>query len=271
MLVALKNLFRPAMRARRHGGEGRPIVFMHIMKTASTPARVALLMRWPDRPHRMLMRPNDLADAWRTDPWTFAGFRLIWGHFGTEFMRRFRFPLFSATFVRDPVERVLSNYLFWKEVDLAGLPADSARQLAECRREPLAKLLQSATPFVRAHLFDSQAKQIAARSAIEPGAVEFDYGEDLFTRARAEAARFDFIGFQDTLEWSMDRLFATLGASPAPPLARREVNATARSPENLAVRADRDLRRLIRRCNEIDIALYEALAAERNSLRATEP
>ena len=144
---------------------------------------------------------------------------------------------FIGEFVREPVERVLSNYLFWKELDLSGLPVELATKLAECRREPLARLLESATPFVRAHLYDQQSKQFAGRSAIEPGAEDIVYRDDLLNRALAEAAQFDFIGFQDDIETSINQLFEKLEAGKPAPVARREINATARSPENLALRA----------------------------------
>jgi hypothetical protein len=250
---------KQSSKAVTDSADNRPVVFMHIPRTAGTAVRVALLAHWPDQTYRMLMRPDELERAWREDPWSYAGFRLITGHFGTEFIKRFRFPVFCATLVRDPVERVLSNYLFWKEIDLAGLPASLASQVAYCRSEPLAKLLQSDSPVAHARLINQQAKQFAARSSVEPGAAEIVYGDDLLDCALTGAKLFDFIGFQDELEPSLNLLFAKLGTGVPPPVARREINATASSPENLALRADSDLRRLIRQRNEIDLALYEAL------------
>jgi hypothetical protein len=243
---------------RTKTGPGRPIALMHIAKTAGTAARLALMDALGKVPQALFYDPKSLAQAWSIDPWSLAGNRLIAGHFGTAFIDRFEFPCFKATFVRDPVERTLSHYVFTKTVNLNNLPPDFAARLDERRNDPLEDLLKTDDPFWRAQYENHQAKQFAGKSPLDPGAEDEVYGDDLFERARAQATAFDMVGIQEHFSASMEYLFvaADLG------LRRKEFKKYANASDTdakLTLEADKDLIALIKKSTEIDQALYDHL------------
>ena len=93
----------------------RPAIFMHIQKTAGTSITEAV------RPHYQ----NDIVshgDYLKHDTASLKNIRFISGHFGFEYARQFMDGRYSFTFLRDPVERILSLYYFSRTRDPAEFP-----------------------------------------------------------------------------------------------------------------------------------------------------
>ena len=240
-------------------GPGKPIVLMHIAKTAGTTARTALMQVFSDVPTRSLIDPAQLAAAWRADPWELAGCRLLAGHFGTDFINRLPFPIFRTAFVRDPVERCLSHYVFTRELDLARVNPVLAARLDKTRNEPLEKLLQSDDPFIVAQYRDHQVRQFAGRTHLEPEGDLPNDGEDLLQQAMEQASLFDVIGLQEAFAESMELLFREARLGAVPETVHSWINASNATEENSALRRDESLRAKIADCNEADILFHLSL------------
>jgi hypothetical protein len=89
--------------AQRVLDQGGQLVLVHIPKTAGTTLRLLLEGRF--RPEEINSRYDRV---WNTD---LAGYRFVSGHYFLDFLRRLLpgNPVF-ITFLRDPIERTLSDY-----------------------------------------------------------------------------------------------------------------------------------------------------------------
>ena len=93
----------------------RPAIFLHIQKTAGTSMTEAV------RPYYQ----NDIVshgDYLEHDTASLKNMRFISGHFGFEYARLFMDGRYSFTFLRDPIERILSLYYFSRTRDPAEYP-----------------------------------------------------------------------------------------------------------------------------------------------------
>ena len=259
-------------KASRGEGPRKPVVLMHIAETTGTAVRLALAEALGQGPTSYWVETGQLASAWRTDPWNLAGKRLISGHFGTDFINHLPFPVFRASFVRDPVERCLSHYRFTRDLDLSRLSPKLASRVAESRTEPLERLLASSDPFLVAQYSNHQARQFAGRSPMEPGERDIEPGNDLLERALDQATKFEFVGLHEQHLPSMQLLFRLLDLTFDSGRHAARVDTGRTYVKNPQIHADEPLRALIRKHNEADIALYEALVRRfETKLREAEP
>src|SRR5438309_587566 len=95
----------------------RPVFFLHIPKTAGTALARFFEHRFPAGSIRWVN--NGAAE--RERPELLDGARLVIGHVGYRFTRLFRQRPVVLTFLRDPVERAVSNYFFYRQVGVGGM------------------------------------------------------------------------------------------------------------------------------------------------------
>jgi hypothetical protein len=171
---------------------------------------------------------------------------LVIGHFGYQHVAKMRSDRFLMTFVRDPVERVISNYHFLR----SGSPISgySRRAISAAKVLTLSEFLRCDEPGVRMITENFQAKALAFdvrpehRRAIG----------DLHREAARNLSTFDFVGVVEYFAESMFALSDLLGRE----LPIKNLNATeGRSSASAVAQADLDL---IRRLNAVDIGLYTA-------------
>lgn len=120
--------------------EDTRLVFLHLPKTAGTSLRAALARHF--RPEEVF-RPEGLADWGEAlaDP---GRYRFWAGHMPFSLVALIPPPVFVVTLLRDPVERILSLYTFWRR------HADPARPHLRVAMEcDLEGFLASAEPAVR--------------------------------------------------------------------------------------------------------------------------
>jgi hypothetical protein len=237
--------------ARQRRSDTPPIAFVHSPNTAggtvtamlaaaySAPAihRAGNYLGWADKASRKVERWNRRGGQVAVGHVPYSVFQAADLPAGTQYM----------TFLRDPVERVLSHY--YGHVDrarlshnpkppnpeLGGTRADSLEQALEEKRLPLLRNL--ATRFLCGDP-DPWAE-------LSPLAL---------SDARVNLRRFAFIGIQERFEESMERLQAMLALDvPRESYKDRHVSTDRPAAEDIPA----DQRALILEHNKLDVALYE--------------
>jgi hypothetical protein len=119
--------------------ESRPrVCFVHIEKTAGTSLHDYLMEIYPEselfpeRLHRLADYPEE----------QFERYRLYSGHYGYCYCNRMPSDTHFLTFLRNPRERVLSLYYFWRSVR----EHDGSEQVEVARQSGLAEFLRHPAP-----------------------------------------------------------------------------------------------------------------------------
>jgi hypothetical protein len=224
------------------GLRGRQLCFLHIGKTAGTSVQHALFEVMKGTPilHESLQNFDRVTAA------EVAINDLVIGHFGYQHVAKMRSDRFLMTFLRDPVERMISNYYFLR----SGSPISgySRRAISAAKVLSLSEFLRCDEPGVRMITENFQAKALAFDIRPEH---RRSIG-DLHREAARNLSTFDFVGIVEYFTESMVALSDVLGRE----LPIKNLNATeARSTVSAVAPADLDL---IRRLNAVDIALYAA-------------
>ena len=182
-----------------------PIVFMHIPKCAGTALRTFVARHLGARAVRHI-RDADNGMEIITGPAHGLSARFTMGHFGYDYICKCLQPATKLTFLRDPVERTLSHYYYWRE-------------LREDRAEPnLAKKLDLlAFLNTRMRSVTVQLENIQTWMLIDdyrPWA-RFKYrglGEGaLFDLASKHLDHFDFVGFTEEFDEGLRTLSGIYG------------------------------------------------------------
>ncbi|MGC2087563.1 MAG: sulfotransferase family 2 domain-containing protein [Bradyrhizobium sp.] len=224
------------------GLRGRQLCFLHIGKTAGTSVQHALFetMQGTAILHESLQSFDTVTAA------EVAINDLVIGHFGYQHVAKLRGDRYLMTFLRDPVERVISNYHFLR----SGSPVSgySQRATGAAKALTLSEFLRCDEPGVRMVTENFQAKALAFD--IRP---EHQHTiVDLHRQAAHNLATFDFVGIVEYFSESLLALSDAIGREV--PLKR--MNAASERSSAATVSSD-DLD-LIRRLNAVDIALYAA-------------
>jgi len=180
-----------AVPAAASGRSLVPAIFLHIRKTGGTSiVRQALdhygYQNVCNHGDYMGKRPDDL----RRLPF-------VSGHFGFDYARTLLPGRFSFTFLRDPIERIISLYCFCRLQDPDEFPIYRAAATRD-----LEGFLQAADHdgLVRAYIWNSQVWCLAAG----PGYVEtleaVARPEALLTRALKNIERLSFVGLLETFD-----------------------------------------------------------------------
>jgi len=217
---------------------------MHIQKTAGTSITEAV------RPYYQ----NDVVshgDYLNYDTASLNNVRFISGHFGFEYARQFMDGRYSFTFLRDPVDRILSLYYFSRSRDPAEFPIYRAAHEMD-----LADYLRAGfdREDVYAYLWNLQAWQLACgwddpQEREIPNFTE----EQILGRAKAHMMEFHYVGLVENIAVDSKVILANLHV-PVP---------TALVPANLTPgRPHRDdlpaaTIRLAEELTRLDAALYE--------------
>jgi hypothetical protein len=184
----------------------RKALFMHTQKTAGTSVQV--MARWTYGNDSVISHADYQKlglEGCRTVPF-------VSGHFGIEFAKSLMIDRYCFTFLRDPIERILSLYSFCSTQPKADSPLNAAAQeydlgqfLALADREPF-----------RHHLWNHQVWQLAyGRDAALAGAKNLSIDDfrpqELLDMAVSNLKLFDRIGKVDTFSEDITRIFMELG------------------------------------------------------------
>ena len=222
----------------------RPAIFLHIQKTAGTTITEAVRRHYR----------NDIVshgDHLSRDAASLAKTRFISGHFGFEYCRQFMDGRYSFTFLRDPVERILSLYYFSRTRDPAEYPIYRAAHEMD-----LAGYLRAGfdREDIKAYVWNHQVWQLACGWSDPRQRQMADFTEQqMLERAMAHLLEFHYIGFAETFAADSKAILANLDV-PAP-ASLVPANVTPQRPHRNDVPAATI--RLAEQLTCLDTALYE--------------
>ena len=223
-----------------------PLVFMHILKVGGYSICQEMFSRTVlDRIYNGSPEQYDALD-----PATVGDIDLFVGHFSYRHLRNIPPPSFVFSMVRDPLDRILSNYIFFRDqASLTDAPY-LQRQILLAREHTFAEYIERLpeTGIICSNLQTSAFADdwLAPRST----------GENALKLAFDHTKAFDLVGIFERYDESLQMLCTRLGWMPWPSEVRLN---TSRKSERVADLDDRTLK-LLRKQNESDIELYAYLA-----------
>ena len=225
-------------------------MFLHIQKTAGTSVVETA---------RNFYKGSVIShgDHQGQSPKAFKKTGFVSGHFGYDYARRLMKSRYSFTFLRDPVERVLSFYYYCRRSDPDEYPVYRLAQ-----EQPLDAFLDMALDHqpVKSYIWNYQAWQLScgwdnlARHSI----LTYDPSK-MIDEARAHLSKFDYVGFTETFDRDMGVIFKRLGISGAGPLLKTNVSG----PRPRVTDLPSSTRNRLRQITELDQILYDYALARR--------
>jgi len=233
--------------AGRQRHSPRPAVFIHIQKTAGATIVEAA---------RTVHGSSVIAfgDFVALDRASLSSVQFVSGHFGYDYVSDLLQSRYSFTFLRDPVERVLSLYYFCRSQSPGDFPI---YQLAHAHE--LEEFLSLEDPVVRAHVVNHQTWQLASgnpgMSIAELAARQYPFQTDAssLSQAMQHLDALDFVGLQETFQKDAETLYSELGIPlhGEAPVRNQTINRPKKNDLSSTVR------RRVEDMTDLDHALYE--------------
>ena len=243
-----------------------PAVFMHIQKTAGT--TITDLARSAYGDHNVVSHGDYLKGAsqfpirntWEENEHVLDDFHnvpFLSGHFGYDFAKRYMDGRYSFTFLRDPVERVLSFYYFCKK----GNP-NEFEIYKLCQQIPLDEFLKIGflDPRVKGFIWNNQVWQLACGfgNRDKKSVSSFEESE-LLELAKKHIDEFSYIGFAETFEADRNSILKDLGIVAPKETIISNANP-GRPTSNDLPQSTKDL---LLELTELDRILYEKVWSRR--------
>jgi hypothetical protein len=189
-----------------------------------------------------------------------ADYQFITGHFGFEYIKDIIDSSYSFTFLREPVQRVLSLYTYCREMGSNKVTA-SFPIFESAQRMSIDEfvLCEDPTSGIPASIDNTQTWQlakhynVAERSRIPPLSEPA-----LYELAVGNLAKFSHVGFQEEFFLHLQRILIDLGYSSPNSTGFVNVTASPVSADALRPKTLASLRERVR----LDLALYDYARAE---------
>ncbi len=236
----------------------QPTLFMRIHKTASEALAKQICDRLPAEtvcPEQFEWRVRELPAA------ALSRFNFFHGHISPATLSEVFGPLRVFTMLRDPRERLLSCYYYWR----AGSKHARNDFFDAISGLSLLDFLRSDMPIIRRATWNVQARLIAGgqfggvnhlrQNVFGPWRGE----NDLAAEAIRALDRFTFVGTAERYELSLRRVYALmeLGEPPNP----ERINITPDKPMSYAeLLADPDIANALARLTEADQAVHDTVS-----------
>lgn len=221
-----------------------PALFLHIQKTAGT----SLLHRARQFYEESIVTHGG---CWGKSADQLRHIRFISGHIGYNFAQPLMQGRYTFTFLRDPVERILSMYYFCRSRDPKEFDIyDMAHKL------DLREFLEAGQcdPCVRKNIWNNQVWQLAHGYAHLDERSISDFGEDELLRlAKEHLGKFSHVGFTETFIADSRRISRSLGL----PLTKEMPTLNSTPGRTNAAQQPPDVRCLLERLTELDREFYE--------------
>jgi hypothetical protein len=241
-----------------------PVVFMHLQKTAGT--SIVNIARHFYGNSKIISHSDVFLDSNHLDSvdnglnqadstkHKFAGIQFISGHFGYHFAKPFMEDRYSFTFLRNPVERILSFYYFC----LTRNPNQfKTYELAQNLSLDEFLLLGFTDPGIKSHIWNYQVCQLADGFGTNSGLNLKD--EELLGLAIQHLEEFSYIGFTETFEKDQDIILKAIGITI--PVGKFVCNANPGRP--LFDSLPQSSKKLLLELTELDRILYETAWSRR--------
>lgn len=232
-----------------------PAVFLHIQKTAGTSIIKTAKRHYKGSIiYHAKYVGRDLSDL---DDIAFLS-----GHFGFSFVERFLHNRYSFTFLRNPIDRVLSLYYFCRKQKINEYPIYRLARTLNIE----AFLLEGLKPgWVRTHICNHQVWSLAVGWGNEMGKEIDDFEErELLDLATEHLERLTFVGFVESFEADSAIILKSLGISA--PQRMLVANSTPNRPGLNELSAE--ALALVNELTHLDQIFYEKAWAYRHGRSA---
>jgi hypothetical protein len=188
-----------SMQKNNSGFTTRPLtddetlIFYHVPKTAGSTV-LKLLSRHLSRKNICVIRPKKLEETFATED--FSQYRAVVGHFGPSRDSYFHPPLRRFSFLRDPLERILSYYSYVREAK-----DNRAHHLATTLS--INEFLVVEDPLVQANVFNRATSLLCSDPSRS--------WPEMLETAKSNLDKLDFIGLQEQFSESIICLQYVLG------------------------------------------------------------
>ncbi|MDX6607851.1 MAG: hypothetical protein QOD14_2391 [Solirubrobacterales bacterium] len=233
----------------------RTLLFLHVPKAGGTALGGALGNRFAADECLETYYADDPSDE------ELNAARYMTGHISMSVLDRFEQPPFSITVLRDPIERALSIYSFFRELDEPSTPRlglernDAALRLA--KQNSLEEFIEVAPEIAEHYLGNWQARMLGGKGLVRT--------DERLEDALAGLRRCDFVGLAERQNESIDWLTRRLGWAELTPLPLANVTRTKMRREQIspaAMEALLDLTSVDRDLYAEAVRLYERRVAE---------
>lgn len=201
---------KPAPRHNLRAGER--VVFMHIPKCAGSSLSAMLAASF--EPHEIFTSRDDVLPQMK--PGEIRKYRYFSGHFSKYGVDAVPGPKRVVTVLREPRERILSLYHFWRSHRAEAVERLNLKGPAAARELSLTEFLKCGRPEVVSSISNS-----LVRTLLGPNLLSQSQGFRLGNRDYAvdtailNLQRLSFVAFADTLEQDVKEMMPQLGLMPA--------------------------------------------------------
>jgi hypothetical protein len=248
----------------------KPAAFVHIQKTAGTTI-VNLARSAYGNEH--VISHGDFFDGLDHFPLAdyeyfqkeqmrkkFGNIRFLSGHFGYDFAKQFIRDRYSFTFLRNPVERVLSFYFYCKSCDPTKFEIYELSQRLSLNE--FLKLGFSA-PQIRGFIWNCQVVQLAHGFGSSKGSDMTE--KELLNLAIRHLNDFSYVGFTETFEKDRDNILRDLGIA----VPEEKIISNANPDRPVFDDLSRPTKKLLLDLTELDRVLYNKAWHRKNALVKT--
>lgn len=226
-------------------------LFLHIQKTAGTSIIDSVRPVYGES-------ITSHGDCWGHPPQYFADTKFVSGHIGYDYARHLMQSRYTFTFLRDPIERILSMYYFCRKQNPAQFDIYRAANELD-----LHDFLQAgfSSPLVKKNIWNSQVWQLAhGYGHLDDRTISDFRADDLLDLAVGHLDAFSYIGFTETFETDRDEIFR--GLNLPVPTAKVIANRTGDRPRSEDLSGE--TKELLYGLTELDRRLYTAAFSRRN-------
>jgi hypothetical protein len=205
---------------------GRKLVFLHIPKTGGTSLHHHFAAHFA--PEEIC--PERFSRLDRYAPEELDRYRYFSGHYNFDQLRLIPGPLFIVTVLRDPAERLLSNYYFWKRHTPAYIAKNNLEGPAIARTGPLLDFLRSTHHEVQDSVNNTMVRYLAGQVNVHAD-LSYRYSAgghaihvselEVLHRAAGNLLTIDVVGFSNSLHDAYTRVALAFGMRRVPQLVRR--------------------------------------------------
>ncbi|MGD0192929.1 MAG: sulfotransferase family 2 domain-containing protein [Rhizomicrobium sp.] len=260
----LSTLDRASLRIRHgsarfresiSGAPSRPIIFIHVPKTAgnSTVKYIQACVGEKIPRRHYMVHDNETKLGREQDIRRARKARFVFGHMAWHAFEEIRDgrDVFSFTFLRDPLDRLLSNYAFLQAITR---PAHAEKHYPGIAQMSLAEYAACAHPLYRYGMDNFMVRQFAGRLDEYPHVTS--PAQEMLDRAKEHLSSLSFVGFTDRYDESFAALIAKAGL-PSPNITPR-YNVTRQSgARKESSQIDDATRRLLLDRVRLDMELWE--------------
>ena len=210
---------------------GPPVAFLHLEKTGGV--SLAKLLTDMFHPHQIDPDPRRTLAPHVAPPFagrSLDGIRrhpLVFGHYDLPSLQRLDPNRTLVTMLRNPVERILSLYYYWRSIDLGAVPVSASHAAVRtAHRCGLLEFLETDDPAVRNHIDNLYVRRLTGGYATgaRPDPVR-QAPEAGLSAALAGLGQFDFVGITEQMGASVSALGDLLGFQPPDTIPQENVTA----------------------------------------------